>query len=265
MAHRVTNGESGNSIDIKNSVNSLKTERINITLRRALPLSEEEYNNWVSSNKSLSTQQPETQTGIKPTTNINFQGYKGGFDNTGKGTPLGDGKDKAMRQVADGFIGEHKPVNIQTSTRTSFNDITFKLQEREGVRQGNSNFAFETQDKFSKNYDHRYEGKSGKTEIIGVFKNPKVVMLARNGEYKGEYLNDNTKGLILEAYNQGAEFVVGDMPGVDSQFIDYLQEIGAKFTIYHTGDTPRIKVNETIDTNDYTTGSAFGDVNECLT
>jgi hypothetical protein len=171
-----------------------------------------------------------------------FQGYQGGFENTGKGTPRGDGKDKAMRQVADGFIGEHKPVNIQTSTRTSFNDITFKLQEREGVRQGNSNFAFETQDKFSKNYDHRYEGKSGKTEIIGVFKNPKVVMLARNGEYKGEDLNDNTKGLILEAYNQGAEFVVGDMPGVDSQFIDYLQEIGAKFTIYHTGFNPRIQI-----------------------
>ncbi|NBW15474.1 MAG: hypothetical protein EBR82_46540, partial [Caulobacteraceae bacterium] len=62
MAHRVLNGKSGNSVDIKNSVNSLKTERINITLRRALPLSEEEYNNWVNSNKSLSTQQPETQT-----------------------------------------------------------------------------------------------------------------------------------------------------------------------------------------------------------
>jgi predicted NAD-dependent protein-ADP-ribosyltransferase YbiA (DUF1768 family) len=68
MAHRVTNGESGNSINIKNSVNSLKTERINIPLRRALPLSEEEYNNWVNSNKSLSTQQSETQTriNIKP-------------------------------------------------------------------------------------------------------------------------------------------------------------------------------------------------------
>jgi alkylated DNA repair dioxygenase AlkB len=61
MAHRVLNGKSGNSIDIKNSVNSLKTERINITLRRALPLSEEEYNNWVNSNKSLSTQRPEIQ------------------------------------------------------------------------------------------------------------------------------------------------------------------------------------------------------------
>jgi len=68
MAHRVTNGESGNSINIKNSVNSLKTERINITLRRALPLSEEEYNNWVNSNKSLSTQQPETQ----PSTSVDY-------------------------------------------------------------------------------------------------------------------------------------------------------------------------------------------------
>ena len=34
------------------------------------------------------------------------------------------------------------------------------------------------------------------------------------------------------------------MAGVDSQFIDYLQEIGAKFTIYHTGATARIQVSQ---------------------
>lgn len=69
MAHRVLNGKSGNSIDIKNSINQLKTERINITLRRALPLSEEEYNNWVSNNKTMSNvnQQPEQQIIIDKT------------------------------------------------------------------------------------------------------------------------------------------------------------------------------------------------------
>ena len=42
------------------------------------------------------------------------------------------------------------------------------------------------------------------------------------------------------------------MPGVDSQFIDYLQEIGAKFTIYHTGDKSRIQINKasTTQTNE---------------
>lgn len=53
MAHRVLNGKSGNAVDIKNSVDSLKTERINITLRRALPLTKEEYNRWVNNNKVL--------------------------------------------------------------------------------------------------------------------------------------------------------------------------------------------------------------------
>jgi alkylated DNA repair dioxygenase AlkB len=67
MAHRVENGKSRNSIDIKNSVNQLKTERINITLRRALPLSEEEYNNWVNNNKTMSNvnQQVEVETPIQ--------------------------------------------------------------------------------------------------------------------------------------------------------------------------------------------------------
>jgi hypothetical protein len=35
------------------------------------------------------------------------------------------------------------------------------------------------------------------------------------------------------------------MAGVDSQFIDYLKEIGAKFTVYHTGTKPRIQLVST--------------------
>jgi len=34
------------------------------------------------------------------------------------------------------------------------------------------------------------------------------------------------------------------MPNVDSQFIDYLQEIGATFTVYHTGNKSRIEVKQ---------------------
>ena len=74
----------------------------------------------------------------------------------------------------------------------------------------------------------------------------KTIMLARNSEFKGKSLKEETKQQILQAYNQDAEFVVGDMPNVDSQFIDYLQEIGAKFTIYHTGDSPRIIIDERV-------------------
>jgi hypothetical protein len=39
------------------------------------------------------------------------------------------------------------------------------------------------------------------------------------------------------------------MPNVDSQFIDYLQEIGAKFTIYHTGDKSRIIIENQSQTS----------------
>jgi hypothetical protein len=70
----------------------------------------------------------------------------------------------------------------------------------------------------------------------------KVIMLARNGSLSGKTLKAETKEQIRQANLDGAEFVVGDMAGVDSQFIDYLKEIGAKFTVYHTGTTPRIQL-----------------------
>ena len=56
------------------------------------------------------------------------------------------------------------------------------------------------------------------------------------------YLQYDRKNIIDSFHREESEFVVGDMPNVDSQFIEYLQEIGAKFTIYHTGNEPRIKV-----------------------
>ena len=152
------------------------------------------------------------------TTVSNFQGYKRGFEDKGKGTPDGDGKDKAMRIVADGFIGEISDKGIDNSSSyTSFQEI---------------------------GTNHTWAEEDDSVAISGT-PDMKIVMLARNSEFNNKPLKSATKDAIKIVHNEGAEFVVGDMPNVDSQFIDYLQEIGAKFTIYHTGDTPRIKVKET--------------------
>jgi hypothetical protein len=215
-------------------------------------------------NKLFKSQQPETQTEIKPTTNINFQGYKGGFDNTGKGTPRGDGKDKAMREIADGFIGEilelsedssywddYKDYKPQTSSAYSAMSIAEKndypLDDVDGITvKALPNYHFDNK----VTYFIKDEEEEG---VFNESSRDAIIMLARNSEYKGKPLTQQTKNSILDNHKKGTEFVVGDMPEVDSQFIDYLQEIGAKFTIYHTGDTPRIKVNEITDNNDYGT------------
>ena len=162
-----------------------------------------------------------------------FQGYKGGFESTGKGTPQGDGKDKAMREVADGFIGELSfkyadgmyTLGANSSTKTSLDTISDKI----GIEPYNEKDSF---------------GANLGGAAIAVNKNSRIVMLARNSQLSNKQLTNLTKEEILNKHNQGAEFIVGDMPGVDSQFIDYLQEIGAKFTIYHTGTTSRIQIKE---------------------
>jgi hypothetical protein len=53
------------------------------------------------------------------------------------------------------------------------------------------------------------------------------------------------------------------MPNVDSQFIDYLQEIGAKFTIYHTGATPRIQVSQSSTTPNQNDINNLPNINPC--
>jgi len=166
-----------------------------------------------------------------------FQGYKDGFENTGKGTPLGDGKDKAMREAADSFIGEIK--NKDSSSQTSLKQIEKRVSpivsHHPFAEKGNI-----TLPEFATKSDTFY------FNLRMDNGNPTAtkVMLARNSEFKGKELNRDTKDAIRIANKGGAEFVVGDMPGVDSQFIDYLQEIGAKFTIYHTGTTSRIQVKQ---------------------
>lgn len=148
-----------------------------------------------------------------------FQGYKGGFENVGKGTPQGDGKDKAMRQVADSFVVEVSSTN-PSSSLTSLK--TGSIIEQKGTKE-------QTVARSTKNMADPGE----------------VVMLARNGSLKGKPLLQETKDMIKFYHdNFNMEFVVGDMPEVDSQFIDYLQEIGAKFTIYHTGNTSRIQITQ---------------------
>jgi hypothetical protein len=188
----------------------------------------EEFEPYKKESEST-VQQSEVNTVEQNVSSKGFQGYKGGFEDKGKGTPQGDGKDKAMREVADGFIGEIKENRMNnSSSATSFK--SFKIQYSDEVN--------------TDKYDRRWRISFNKKD------KQNVIMLARNAEYQNIPLLERTKELIKTAYENGAEFVVGDMPNVDSQFIEYLQEIGAKFTIYHTGNTPRIQVkqSETKDT-----------------
>ena len=164
--------------------------------------------------------------------NKGFQGYKGGFENTGKGTVEGDGKDKAMRKIANGFIGESVSTNNKSFV-TSSQRMDF-LKPLSSTDKSYKEIADKTGTHYEALYGNPYI-QSGDTDG--------VIMLARNSEFNGKDLQKQTKDQILEAKNDGATFVVGDMPGVDSQFIKYLQEIGAKFTVYHTGATPRISIN----------------------
>ena len=332
---------------------------------------------------------------IKIVKSSGFQGYVGGFDDKGKGTAEGDGKDKAMRKVADGFIGEIATrMFVQTpltSTRTSADTIASKndnvyknngtgiyyipttgvssingfkyqdgryvyhkalnthkisgidpkntankillsslikatdfvlldtelediLKELTGknskgvsasdhylyqevksiipklvtaIRKGSSPASmysaetmladvenlFDLQNKAEKLMRQLVEGTKYKLDINPndslydvserfveganqkVEHKANIVMLAKNGfkryaEMFGKEkakelansLTNDTKNRILEAHNNGATFIVGDMPGVDTQFIEYLDKIGASYKIYHTGSTPRIKI-----------------------
>ena len=138
---------------------------------------------------------------------------KSGYSDLGKGTAEGDSKDKAMRDLAKSVIVELVSLK-PSSSLTSFKVI----------------------DPFS-------EPKIGTNSFIGGTN--KILMLARNGELKNKPLNIETKQKIKEAYDKGYEFVVGDMPGVDTQFIEYLLDIGAEFTNYHARENSRINIIKT--------------------
>ena len=170
--------------------------------------------------------------GTKPESN--FQGYKGNFDAEGKGTPEGDGADKAMRALATSSIVELKSDKTKSSSLTTLTTV------------GEDSSHWYEKDRY---VGQSYTGSVAAPDNVGTNNNyGTTVMLARNGKLSGTPLDYETKREISVAHAQNAEFVVGDMPGVDKPFIDYLQGIGAKFTIYHTGATPRIQINAQVKT-----------------
>jgi hypothetical protein len=163
--------------------------------------------------------------GLPLTTNKSkgeFIGYKGGYSDKGKGSPEGDGKDKAMREVADGFIGEI--VKKDSSSYTSAKTIQNKVSNPEDA------------------YEDLTTPYNSVNSIASGNLTPLKAMLARNGEFKNKPLEKGTKDFIRDIHDSEGTFVVGDMPGVDTQFIEYLIEIGAKFEVYHTGNKSRIDV-----------------------
>jgi hypothetical protein len=170
----------------------------------------------------VSTEKEVTNKGTVPS---KFIGYVGGFSNAGKGTVAGDGKDKAMRQISDGVIVEVVDVKGKTSSNTSATEIAERKE-----------LTLE-----SRKDDGRFVVAAVSGDAVPAFS---FVMLARNGEIKGP-ITETTKKAIINAMNAGFTFVVGDMPKTDSAFIDYLQEIGAPFMIYHAGEKEkdsRIKI-----------------------
>lgn len=158
-----------------------------------------------------------------------FLGYKGGYDNIGKGTPDGDGKDKAMRSIADSIIVESilplhtNYMDSKSSTATSFKYVydnrMVKLMP------------------VGSNYGMHYSYLLYNTQVI----TSPIVMLARNCKLKHMdllYATESKIKWLTDLFN--AFFIVGDMPGVDSQFIDCLNRCNSNYYIYHTGAKSRI-------------------------
>lgn len=190
----------------------------------------------------------------------NFQGYVGGFSNIGKGTVQGDGKDKAMREIANGFIGElynspYKKVKdnyvLKDPDSSTFTSLVTIMNKGHNPGTYSDGEIYDGQVKYNLAYK---KGNNGNTVMAVTNRTlydegwiPSVIMLARNSELRGKPLESDTKVQIKQFADLGVTFVVGDMPDVDSQFIEYLQQIGANFTIYHTGNTARIYVQPTIE------------------
>lgn len=165
-----------------------------------------------------------------------FMGYRGGYAPGGKGSASGDGKDHAMREVANAFVGELASKR-PSSTLTSASLIAAKFSNYQPLITG-----------------PLYESVTGPGVTL-VQVTPEalkdapevIVMLARNGKLKGQPLVGSTLETIRAFYNYGkrtgkpVRFVVGDMPGVDEEFIVELQHLGASFEIYHTGESSRLK------------------------
>lgn len=135
--------------------------------------------------------------------------YKGGYENKGKGTPIGDGKDQYMRSISLHAITElasDKPSSTST-TRSLVPDLSALVESGQ---------------------------KEAKSAVEAV-NSGDTIMLARNGSLTGKPLSKVTTDLLDAAIEKGAKFVVGDMPGVDEPFVRYLESKGAEFTMHGSG------------------------------
>lgn len=156
-----------------------------------------------------------------------FNGYVSVLENKSTNNWYGDAKDGAMRKVAGGFIGE------LLETKSSIGESSMVIESQ-----------FHDEPVGEDSIESFFVEKGKPTIISGGTTYSEIVMLARDDAFSGKPLDENTKQAIKKSHETGSIFVVGDMPNVDSQFIDYLKEIGATFEIYHTGDTPRIVVDK---------------------
>lgn len=128
---------------------------------------------------------------------------------------IGTDADIAMRKIATGAIVEFKSDKVKSSSLTTMGQV------------GKDNsYGYETD---------RYIGTSYQGLKNGRNDYGPITMLARNGKLSGTELNPDTKAEIKIAHEQGSKFVLGDMEGVDTQFMDYLNELGATYAIYGHG------------------------------
>jgi hypothetical protein len=132
----------------------------------------------------------------EPKLNNNFIGN---FSAEERGTFEGDGKDKAMRNQAVGFIGElnsNKEDRFDSSTYGSFKHFNNNPIEEE-----------------------RYLENVPEDTSNGN----KIMLDVDNIE-----LLQKTKDRILELHNKGFEFLIND-----NNLVDYLKSIGANFTLFN--------------------------------
>jgi hypothetical protein len=160
------------------------------------------------------TEQKKSITVTRVGNDVGTKSIPGG--NSGKGTPIGDAKDIAMRNDADFAIVELEDINrqkeiISANTKAIGTSSTETSLMQLGPATGNL---------------------TGKT-----------IMLARNGKLSGRPLREETIAQIKSAKEAGARFVVGDMPGVDSAYYKILNDIEADYVVYHTNTAPRVKIN----------------------
>jgi hypothetical protein len=141
--------------------------------------------------------------------------------NEGKGTPTGDAKDIKMRSIANFAI-----VELEDTKRQSLGGMSNIIE----ASKSSSETTLRELGAVPKDADLR-----GKT-----------IMLARNGKLSGKPLRPETIDQITKAVKAGARFVVGDMPGVDSKFVNLLNQLKADYTVYHTGDKPRFAQEEVV-------------------